>query len=123
MKCIAFGFATLLMTAGAVLAAEPWKTMDTSVGKVYANAKGMTLYTFDKDAANTSNCYDACAAMWPPFLGDKMAKAAGDWTIVTRKNGAHMWAYEGKPLYTYAKDKKPGDATGDGVGDVWHAAK
>src|ERR1700738_2829710 len=86
MKRIAFGFATLLMTAGAVLAAEPWKTMDTSVGKVYANTTGMTLYTFDKDAANTSNCYDACAAMWPPFLGDKMAKAAGDWTIVTRKN-------------------------------------
>jgi predicted lipoprotein with Yx(FWY)xxD motif len=34
-----------------------------------------------------------------------------------------MWAYEGKPLYTYSKDKKPGDATGEGVGGVWRAAK
>jgi predicted lipoprotein with Yx(FWY)xxD motif len=123
MKRFAFGFAGFLMTSGAGLAAEPWKTMDTSAGKVYADAKGMTLYTFDNDAANTSNCYDACAAMWPPFIGDKMAKASGDWTVVMRKDGAPMWAYEGKPLYTYSKDKKPGDATGDGVGNVWHVAK
>jgi predicted lipoprotein with Yx(FWY)xxD motif len=123
MKRIAFGFAVSLMIAGAVLAAEPWKTMDTSAGKVYADAKGMKLYTFDKDAANASSCYDACAAMWPPFIAAKMAQAAGDWTIVTRKDGLHMWAYEGKPLYTYGKDKKPGDATGDGVGNVWHVAK
>ncbi len=34
-----------------------------------------------------------------------------------------MWAYDGKPLYTYAKDKKAGDMKGDGVGSVWHAAK
>ena len=28
----------------------------------------------------------------------------------------------GKPLYTWTKDKKPGDATGDGVNKVWHLA-
>ena len=123
MKRIAFGIAVVFMAAGAGLAAEPWKTMDTSAGKVYANAKGMTLYYFDKDASNASTCYDACAAMWPPFAAAKMAQAAGDWTIVARKDGMHMWAYEGKPLYTYAKDKKPGDATGDGFGNVWHVAK
>ena len=81
--------------------------MDTAGGKVYANASGMTLYTFDKDGAGASNCYDACAALWPPFTADAMGKPAGDWTIVVRKDGARMWAYEGKPLYTYSKDKKP----------------
>ena len=123
MKRIAFGFAALLSIAGTSLAAEAWKTMDTSAGKVYANAAGMTLYTFDKDSANASSCYDACAAMWPAFKATAMDKSAGDWTIVARKDGAPMWAYEGKPLYTYSKDKKPGDATGDGVGGVWHVAK
>ncbi|TIX38252.1 MAG: hypothetical protein E5V36_22130, partial [Mesorhizobium sp.] len=34
-----------------------------------------------------------------------------------------MWAYEGKPLYTFIKDKKAGDVTGEGVGGVWHIAK
>ena len=123
MKRVAIGFAALLWIIGTSHAAEPWKTMDTAGGKVYANAAGMTLYTFDKDAAGASNCYDACAAMWPPFTADAMGKGAGDWTIVVRKDGARMWAYEGKPLYTYSKDKKPGDATGDGFGGVWHAAK
>jgi predicted lipoprotein with Yx(FWY)xxD motif len=34
-----------------------------------------------------------------------------------------MWAYGGKPLYTFAGDKKSGDMNGDGVGQVWHVAK
>ena len=34
-----------------------------------------------------------------------------------------QWADEGQPLYTYAKDKKPGDVKGDNVGSVWHVAK
>ena len=123
MKQVVFGFVALLSMIGASQAAEPWKTMDTAAGKVYANAAGMTLYTFDKDGAGASNCNDACAAMWPPFKADSMGKPTGDWTIVVRKDGARMWAYEGKPLYTYSKDKKPGDVVGDGVGGVWHAAK
>ncbi|MFW8609911.1 hypothetical protein [Rhizobium beringeri] len=28
-----------------------------------------------------------------------------------------------KPLYTYVEDKKAGEANGEGVGKVWHAAK
>ncbi len=123
MKRVAIGFAALFSIIGTSQAAEPWKSMDTAAGKVYANAAGMTLYTFDKDAGGASNCYDACAAMWPPFKADAMDKSAGDWTVVVRKDGARMWAYEGKPLYTFSKDKKPGDATGDGFGGVWHAAK
>ncbi len=42
------------------------------------------------------------------------AKASGDWTIVTRDDGSKMWALQGKPVYTFAKDTKPGDTTGDG---------
>ena len=50
------------------------------------------------------------------------AKPSGDWTVVTRKDGGKQWAYKGKPLYTFHKDAKPGDATGDGVNNVWHIA-
>jgi predicted lipoprotein with Yx(FWY)xxD motif len=38
------------------------------------------------------------------------------------KDDNKQWAYKGKPLYTFAKDTKPGDTTGDGVGMVWHIA-
>ena len=52
------------------------------------------------------------------------AKASGDWTIVTRDDGSKMWALKGKPLYTFAKDTKPGDTTGDGfLNGAWHIAK
>lgn len=33
------------------------------------------------------------------------------------------WAYKGKPLYLWVKGQKPGDVTGDGYNEVWHAAK
>jgi predicted lipoprotein with Yx(FWY)xxD motif len=51
------------------------------------------------------------------------AMGAGDWTIVTRDDGGKQWAYKGKPVYTWVKDTKPGDKTGDGVNNVWHTAK
>lgn len=122
MRRIALGIAAVLMTVGAGLAAEPAKIAETAKGKVYADAKGMTLYTFDKDKANTSTCYDDCAAKWPALKAAASAKAEGKWTIVKRKDGSKMWAHDGKPLYTYADDKKPGDVMGDGVGGVWHVA-
>lgn len=87
------------------------------------NASGMTLYTFDKDAMGKSNCDEACLKKWPAFHAAAKAKAEGEWTLVKAADGKEMWAYEGKPLYTFAGDKKPGDMTGDGVGGVWHVAK
>ncbi|HEY7750201.1 MAG TPA: hypothetical protein VH933_16190 [Aestuariivirgaceae bacterium] len=123
MRITTIGLFTLFLTASAAIAAEPGKTMDTSAGAVYVDEKGMTLYTFDKDEANKSNCYDDCAVNWPPYLASADAKAEGEWTLVERKDGSKMWAYESKPLYTYIDDKKPGDVTGDGKGEVWHVAK
>ena len=123
MKTIASGFAALLLTSAAAFAEEPAKAMDSSAGKVYTDAKGMTLYTFDKDEAGKSNCYDKCATNWPPFMAAADAKAEGEWSIVDRTDGSKMWAYEDKPLYTYIDDKKAGDGTGEGKGGVWHVAK
>jgi predicted lipoprotein with Yx(FWY)xxD motif len=97
--------------------------MDSSAGKIWADEKGMTLYTFDKDEKGTSNCYDKCAAAWPPLAAGADAKAADEWTVVDRKDGTKMWAYDGHPFYTYAEDKAAGDIKGDGKGGVWHVAK
>lgn len=82
-------------------------------------AKGMTLYSFDKDAGGQSACYGECAAKWPPFV-DAGAKLGKGWTTVARKDGAKQWAHDGKPAYYFAGDKKAGDKTGDGLGGVWH---
>jgi predicted lipoprotein with Yx(FWY)xxD motif len=83
----------------------------------------MTLYVYDKDAPGKSNCTGGCAAAWPPFAATAADKPNGKWTIVTRDDGTLMWAYDGKPLYTWRSDKAPGDTTGDGVGGTWHTAR
>ncbi len=88
------------------------------------NSAGMTLYTFDKDAAGKSACNGPCATNWPPLMATGSPSPSGDWTLVTRDDGSKQWAYKGKPLYTWAKDQKPGDKTGDGfANNAWHTAK
>ena len=121
---IAIGLSAALITlsAAGAFAAEAWMEADSSKGKIYTDASGMTLYTFDKDEAGKSNCYDECATEWPPFLAAANAMAEGDWTIIERTDGKKQWAYEGKPLYLYHDDKKAGDVMGDGEGGVWHVA-
>jgi predicted lipoprotein with Yx(FWY)xxD motif len=101
----------------------PAKVGDSGMGKVLTDSKGMTLYTFDRDAPGKSNCNGQCAQNWPPLMASGNATSMGDWTVVTRDDGVKMWAYKGKPVYTWAKDTKAGDTTGDGVNNVWHVAK
>ncbi|HJV96697.1 MAG TPA: hypothetical protein VJ608_11700 [Albitalea sp.] len=90
---------------------------------VLVGANGMTLYTFDRDAGGKSMCNGPCAANWPPLMAAAGASASGDWSIVTRDDGAKQWAYKGKPVYFWVKDQKAGDRTGDGFNNVWHLAK
>ena len=116
--------AVSLLLASTAAFAQAAKVADTPAGKAYVDAKGMTLYTFDKDSAGKSACNGPCATNWPPLMAGADAKPSGDWTTVTRDDGSKMWALKGKPLYTFAKDTKPGDTTGDGfLNGAWHIAK
>jgi predicted lipoprotein with Yx(FWY)xxD motif len=85
----------------------------------------MTLYIFDRDITGSgkSMCNDNCAKNWPPLLAPSNAKPIGAWNAITRDDGSKQWAYQGKPLYYWAQDSKPGDTSGDGVGGAWHVAK
>lgn len=113
--------AVLIGCAGMASAQAPAKANDG----VLTNSTGMTLYTFDNDPSGGSKsaCNGACANNWPPLLAEGGAQATGDYSIITRDDGKKQWAYKGKPLYLWSKDQKPGDKTGDGFKNVWHAAK
>lgn len=100
----------------------PATIVDTTKGRALADAKGMTLYTFDRDAAGKSACNGACAQNWPPLAAAADARDMGEWTIVARDDGGRQWAYKGKPLYAWVKDAKAGDVTGDGVNNLWRIA-
>ncbi|HTT48436.1 MAG TPA: hypothetical protein VMG39_10610 [Pseudolabrys sp.] len=102
----------------------PTKMGKTDKGEVLTDGKGMTLYTFDKDANGKSACNGKCADNWPPLMAASGAKAGEGYSTIKRDDGMMQWAYKGKPLYAWVKDKKPGDTTGDGfLNGAWHIAK
>lgn len=99
-------------------------SVNSDIGKVVASAdNGLTLYTFRKDARNQSNCYNDCAAAWPPFVAKASDTPKGALGIIDRRDGTRQWALNGKPLYFWAGDSARGDATGDGVGGVWDVVR
>jgi predicted lipoprotein with Yx(FWY)xxD motif len=110
-----------LLGAAATLghASEPVKFQ----GDVLVAANGMTLYTFDKDTTNKSNCNDGCLKAWPALIAAADAKLSGEFSIINRDDGGRQIAMNGKPLYFYVADQKVGDVTGDGSGGVWHAIR
>jgi predicted lipoprotein with Yx(FWY)xxD motif len=99
-------------------------TKNDTLGAFLADGAGRSLYLFTKDTKDTSNCYDKCAAAWPPLLtSDKPTVGDGvDAALVgttQRKDGTTQVTYNGWPLYYYTPDQKPGDVTGQAVGKVW----
>src|SRR5262249_18707056 len=118
--------AAAALAVGAARADEdygPLQVIDAASGKILADPKGMALYTYDKDAPGKSNCSGECAAYWAPARAAVGAKPVGGLTIIKRDDGTMQWADDGKPLYTYVNDKKPGDVMGDGKNNVWHVVK
>jgi predicted lipoprotein with Yx(FWY)xxD motif len=117
-RCALFA-AGLVFAASAAHAADPAALRDG----VLAAPNGMTLYTFDKDADGSSACSGPCAENWPPYAAPRDATASGAFSIIERQDGGRQYAYQGKPLYYWSQDEKPGDAKGDGYKGLWHAVR
>ena len=119
--------ALAVTTLSSTLAAQTTPAVPTGVqvnNGVFTDAKGMALYTYDRDTvANKSLCNAQCSKNWPALTATATDKDVGDWTVITRDDGSKAWAYKGKPLYYFAQDKAAGDKAGDGRGNVWHLAK
>jgi predicted lipoprotein with Yx(FWY)xxD motif len=122
--CALFAVAASFAAISTANAAPPTKTGTTSKGPALTDQGGMSLYTFDKDSAGKSACNGPCAANWPALKAEAGDQAANSYTVITRDDGSKQWAYKGKPLYTFVKDQKPGDITGDGfLNGAWHLAQ
>ncbi|WOH18165.1 hypothetical protein IRJ34_17690 [Paenarthrobacter sp. GOM3] len=112
-------------SASAMAAAE-MKVASSSAGQIVVDSKGMSLYFFTKDVKDSgkSACVDACLAAWPIFTTTSDAPAVegvtGTVGTITSPDGKKHVTLNGMPLYYYAKDKAPGDVTGQGVGSVWY---
>lgn len=126
----ALAFALSLIVTSSTLAQQavpgPLKTVSKEqLGTFLVDANGMTLYTFDNDKEpGKSTCSGGCARAWPPYApkaGDPKPDAS--LSIITRDDGSKQYAYKGKPLYFFTRDKQSGDTTGQGAGDRWWVVK
>ncbi len=98
-----------------------------SIGAIVIDAKGHTLYRFEKDTAKParSNCAGSCEKKWPPVLaGDELSTKGVDQGLVgkvKRQDGRWQLTLAGWPLYRYAGDHRVGDVKGQNRGGVWFA--
>ena len=100
----------------------------TDLGDFLTSFDGMTLYAFAKDTPGVSTCTGDCAKNWPAYtigVNDRLATGALKGKLDTIKVDADtlLVTYNGAPLYFFAKDKVPGDANGQNVGNVWAVVK
>ncbi|MHB8660702.1 MAG: COG4315 family predicted lipoprotein [Minisyncoccota bacterium] len=93
---------------------------DPTVGSYLAATNGMALYVDTRDTAGVSTCTGVCAANWPPYTvtsGATLTGGAGVSGTIGTVTGSTQLTYKGMPLYFWIKDAKPGDVTGNKVGN------
>jgi predicted lipoprotein with Yx(FWY)xxD motif len=98
------------------------------LGTILLTNKGFTLYHLTTDSSSMTSCTGGCAQAWPPLLLPKgVDRVAGGglkgFSTITRRGGGRQITYRGMPLYTYAGDARPGQASGQGIGGVWFAVR
>lgn len=101
----------------------------TTLGTVLADARGRTLYVFEKDRNGKSACETACVKFWPPLVSRTTTRAGKGvhksmLGSIRRQDGRRQVTYAGHPLYTFVGDKAPGTTSGEGLtnfGAEWYA--
>lgn len=119
-----FGRGRTVSVASAPLAGVPAGIMarETAAGLTLVNHLGKTLYF--ADPKTQADCTGECARSWIPFSAPALvdaSKLSKQWSVSIRKDGQRQWAFEGKPLYTYAHDAAANGEQfyGDTFGGPW----
>jgi predicted lipoprotein with Yx(FWY)xxD motif len=101
-------------------------TGKTDFGKVLVDSNGKTLYAFAADSPGKSNCTGSCLQYWPAAKASGTVSHSSDVTAklasIKRSDGTTQLTVNGWPVYTYAADSGPGQATGQGEnlsGGLW----
>jgi predicted lipoprotein with Yx(FWY)xxD motif len=102
---------------------------NSALGRILVDARRHTLYLFEKDKHGKSACSGQCAGYWPPLItsGKPHAGAAVKASLLgttKRSDGRLQVTYNHHPLYTFVKDTKKGQTTGESLdffGAEWYA--
>ncbi|MCE7065293.1 hypothetical protein [Dyadobacter sp. CY326] len=90
---------------------------NTGSGRYLVDATGKTLYTFENDADDISNCNGGCATVWPSFFVEPpvvpSALSVTDFYKITRADAKLQITFKKDPLYFFSQDLVRGDAKGN----------
>ncbi|HEY7003908.1 MAG TPA: hypothetical protein VH281_06475 [Gaiellaceae bacterium] len=112
----------------ATASAVTLKAASSPLGTILVDQDGKTLYLFEADSMNKSNCTGGCVTLWPPVTA-KGKVAAGSGVTASligttmRSDGSSQVTYAGHPLYWFSGDAKTGDTNGQGLtdfGGAWY---
>ncbi len=85
----------------------------TMAGRLVTLRDGASIYTWNGDGRNKSNCRDVCLNEWDPILAPSTANSVGEWTTFERALGVRQWAFRGRPVYQHPTDPKDGSRNGE----------
>lgn len=120
--------AAALLAVGLVAAAGAQVSVssahDDALGDYLVGPEGHSLYIYLPDEAAEPTCTGGCSAGWPPLEldGELSVDESLDLTEfghVERADGVNQVTFAGWPLYSYRRDRAPGDVAGQGVSDEW----
>jgi predicted lipoprotein with Yx(FWY)xxD motif len=102
------------------------KTASSPLGSILVDQDGKTLYLFEADSKNKSNCSGGCLDLWPPIMANGKATAGSGVSagMIGAATGSSQVTYAGHPLYWFSGDTKAGDTNGEGLDDFggeWYA--
>jgi len=102
------------------------KAVSSPLGTILVDQDGKTLYLFEADSKDKSNCSGGCLNLWPPIMANGKATAGSGVTagMIGTATGSSQVTYAGHPLYWFSGDTKAGDTNGEGLDDFggeWYA--
>jgi predicted lipoprotein with Yx(FWY)xxD motif len=123
------GLNTALAATQTASRAATVASANSGLGRILVDARGHTLYLFEKDRRDKSACSGQCAGYWPPLItsGKPRAGAGVKESLLgttKRSDGRLQVTYNHHPLYTFVKDTTKGQTTGEGLdffGGEWYA--
>lgn len=103
------------------------RVSSSAYGRILFDGRGFALYAFTRDPRGRSVCKGACATAWPPYLVSGRPRAAAGVKssllgTTRRANGKLQVTYNGRALYYYIGDRRPGQVTCQNVkefGGLW----
>ena len=122
---------TLQQTGGQIIGGSTYSlgiAYLPSIGIYLTNSSGFTLYYRSSDTPNSGNTTcntSVCETNWPIFYQSSLNLPPGlspsQFSTITPYNNTKIVTYSGYALFYWLHDAKPGDATGQGIGNFYVA--